>query len=40
MDVGNPQDCVRFIDEVIGTYGNVDYLINNAGSILTARCGA
>jgi acetoacetyl-CoA reductase len=31
MDVGDPQDCVRFIDEVIGTYENVDYLINNAG---------
>jgi NAD(P)-dependent dehydrogenase (short-subunit alcohol dehydrogenase family) len=31
MDVGDPQDCVRFIDEVMGTYDHVDYLINNAG---------
>jgi NAD(P)-dependent dehydrogenase (short-subunit alcohol dehydrogenase family) len=31
MDVGDPQDCVRFIDEVIDTHENVDYLINNAG---------
>jgi NAD(P)-dependent dehydrogenase (short-subunit alcohol dehydrogenase family) len=31
MDVGDPQDCVRFIDEAISTYDHVDYLINNAG---------
>lgn len=31
MDVGDPQDCVRFIDEVLGAYNHVDYLINNAG---------
>ena len=31
MDVGDPQDCVRFIDEVLASYDHVDYLINNAG---------
>lgn len=31
MEVGEPNDCQRFIDEAIDTYGHVDYLINNAG---------
>jgi NAD(P)-dependent dehydrogenase (short-subunit alcohol dehydrogenase family) len=31
MDVGNPEDCVRFIDDSISAFGHVDYLINNAG---------
>jgi NAD(P)-dependent dehydrogenase (short-subunit alcohol dehydrogenase family) len=31
MDVGDPQDCARFIDEVLASYDHVDYLINNAG---------
>jgi NAD(P)-dependent dehydrogenase (short-subunit alcohol dehydrogenase family) len=31
MDVGEPGDCVRFINESVETYGHVDYLINNAG---------
>ena len=31
MDVGDPNDCVRFIGEAIDGYGHVDYLINNAG---------
>ena len=30
-DVGNPEDCVRFIDEAVEANGHVDYLINNAG---------
>jgi NAD(P)-dependent dehydrogenase (short-subunit alcohol dehydrogenase family) len=31
MDVGHPDDCLRFVQEVIDGYGHVDYLINNAG---------
>jgi acetoacetyl-CoA reductase len=31
MDVGNPEDCVRFIEEAVSANGHVDYLINNAG---------
>jgi acetoacetyl-CoA reductase len=31
MDVGKPEDCVRFYDEAITAQGHVDYLINNAG---------
>ena len=30
-DVGNPDDCLRFVSEVLEKYGRVDYLINNAG---------
>ncbi len=31
MDVSDPDDCLRYANEVIETYGHVDYLINNAG---------
>jgi acetoacetyl-CoA reductase len=31
VDVGDPDDCLRFTSEVIETFGRVDYLINNAG---------
>ncbi|HEY5092582.1 MAG TPA: beta-ketoacyl-ACP reductase [Acidimicrobiales bacterium] len=31
MDVGHPEDCVRFINESLEANGQVDYLINNAG---------
>jgi NAD(P)-dependent dehydrogenase (short-subunit alcohol dehydrogenase family) len=31
MDVGDPDDCIRYVQEVIDRYGHVDYLINNAG---------
>ncbi len=31
MDVGNPDDCVRFINEALEQFGHVDYLVNNAG---------
>ena len=30
-DVGVPDDCTRFIDEVMKAHGRVDYLVNNAG---------
>ena len=31
MDVGQPEDCVRFVNEALSANGHVDYLINNAG---------
>jgi len=31
VDVGNPEECVQFANEVIAEYGRVDYLVNNAG---------
>jgi NAD(P)-dependent dehydrogenase (short-subunit alcohol dehydrogenase family) len=31
MEVGEPADCVRFVNEALEAYGRVDYLINNAG---------
>src|SRR5665213_3173987 len=31
MDVGHPEDCVRFFNEAVNANGHVDYLINNAG---------
>src|ERR1039458_9218364 len=31
MEVGEPDDCVRFVNEAIEAHGHVDYLINNAG---------
>src|SRR5665213_305645 len=37
MDVGEPDDCVRFVNEAIEAHGHIDYLINNAGIISTAR---
>jgi NAD(P)-dependent dehydrogenase (short-subunit alcohol dehydrogenase family) len=30
-NVGIPEDCTRSVDEILATYGHVDYLINNAG---------
>lgn len=30
-NVGNPEDCERVVGDVLGTYGRVDYLVNNAG---------
>lgn len=31
MDVGNPDDCIRFFNESLLANGHVDFLINNAG---------
>ena len=30
-NVGIPEDCTRVVYEVLGSYGRVDYLVNNAG---------
>ena len=30
-NVGVPEECIRVVNEVIGSYGHVDYLVNNAG---------
>jgi len=29
--VGNPDDCLRVVDELIDEFGRVDFLVNNAG---------
>jgi len=31
VDVGNPDDCLKFANDVIEEFGRVDYLVNNAG---------
>src|ERR1035441_8828357 len=30
MEVGEPDDCVRFVNEAIEAHGHVDYLINRS----------
>jgi acetoacetyl-CoA reductase len=30
-NVGDPADCTRVVDEVLTAYGQVDFLVNNAG---------
>lgn len=30
-NVGKPEDCQRVVAEVLGEYGHIDYLVNNAG---------
>ena len=32
-NVGNPGDCQRVVNEVLRSYGHIDYLINNAGAV-------
>ena len=36
-DVTAPEDCKRLIDETVGRFGGVDYLIANAGISMWAR---
>jgi len=31
VDIGSPDDCLKYANEVIEAYGRIDYLINNAG---------
>jgi len=35
-DVSNEQDCIRFIESTIKTFGRIDILINNAGISMRA----
>jgi len=30
-NVGKPEDCQKVVAEVLGEYGHIDYLVNNAG---------
>jgi acetoacetyl-CoA reductase len=30
-NIGKPEDCQRVVAEVLGQYGHIDYLVNNAG---------
>jgi acetoacetyl-CoA reductase len=30
-NVGSPEDCLRVAEEVLGTHGRIDHLVNNAG---------
>lgn len=32
-NVGNPGDCQRVVNDVLQSYGHIDYLINNAGAV-------
>jgi NAD(P)-dependent dehydrogenase (short-subunit alcohol dehydrogenase family) len=32
-NVGNPADCQRVVHEVLRQYGQIDYLVNNAGAV-------
>jgi acetoacetyl-CoA reductase len=32
-NVGNPFDCQRVVNEVLRHYGQIDYLVNNAGAV-------
>jgi acetoacetyl-CoA reductase/3-oxoacyl-[acyl-carrier protein] reductase len=36
-DVSDPDLCRALIDEVMGTHGRVDYLVNNAGAVTEQR---
>jgi acetoacetyl-CoA reductase len=31
VDIGVPEDCVKYANEVIDAHGRIDYLVNNAG---------
>ena len=37
-DVSNEQECRRFIESTIETYGGIDILINNAGISIALAC--
>ena len=38
-DVSDPQSCQRLVDEVLDQHGQLDYLINNAGTVTEQRYG-
>jgi NAD(P)-dependent dehydrogenase (short-subunit alcohol dehydrogenase family) len=33
VDVGDPKSCRTLISDILSTYGRIDYLINNAGTL-------
>jgi NAD(P)-dependent dehydrogenase (short-subunit alcohol dehydrogenase family) len=37
VDVGDPKSCRRLVDEVLNQHGQLDYLINNAGTVTEQR---
>jgi acetoacetyl-CoA reductase/3-oxoacyl-[acyl-carrier protein] reductase len=39
MDVSDPQSCRRLVDEVLDQHGQLDYLVNNAGTVTEQRYG-
>lgn len=38
-NVGDPQSCRRLVDDVLDQHGQLDYLINNAGTVAEQRYG-
>lgn len=36
-DIGDPETCVRLVDDVHAEYGRIDHLVNNAGLLLESR---
>jgi NAD(P)-dependent dehydrogenase (short-subunit alcohol dehydrogenase family) len=39
MDVSDPQSCRCLVDEVLDQHGQLDYLVNNAGTVTEQRYG-
>jgi NAD(P)-dependent dehydrogenase (short-subunit alcohol dehydrogenase family) len=39
VDVGDAQSCQRLVDEVLDRHGQLDYLVNNAGTVTEQRYG-
>jgi acetoacetyl-CoA reductase/3-oxoacyl-[acyl-carrier protein] reductase len=39
VDVGDAQSCRRLVDEVLAQHGQLDYLVNNAGTVSEQRYG-
>ena len=39
VDVSDPQSCRRLVDEVLDQHGQLDYLVNNAGTVAEQRYG-
>jgi NAD(P)-dependent dehydrogenase (short-subunit alcohol dehydrogenase family) len=39
VDVSDPQSCRRLVDEVLDQHGQLDYLVNNAGTVTEQRYG-